>query len=83
MNIQEIIQEQRTSEAYGEAIEMIMGRLARSEDQIKQIEEYIKDNQQALINEYAVMIQDAQANDTAIAFYDIWTIAKADEALFG
>ena len=83
MNTLEIIQEQRMSEVYGETIEIIMGKLARSEEQIKQIEEYVKNNQQALINEYAAMIKDAQENDTALPFYDIWTIAKADAALFG
>ena len=83
MDTLKIIQDQRVTEEYGEAIEMIMQRLPRTEEQIKQIEAYVTENAQALVNEYTQMIDHAIKNDVAIGYYDIWAIAKADEALFG
>ncbi len=83
MNISEIIYEQRTSDAFVEVLEIIMQRLQRSEEQIKQIEAYTKKHEKKLMKQYTKMVKDAQENDTALPFYDVWTIAMADEALFG
>jgi hypothetical protein len=82
LNIQDIIQEQRSSEEFADAMQTVIDKLRRSEEQIKKIETYIKLQEKALITEYAQMVEYAQKHDTAIPFYDIWTLAKADEALF-
>lgn len=83
MNIQDIIQEQRSSEEFAEAMQIVIDKLSRSEEQIKKIETYLKLQEKALFKEYIEMVEYAQKHDTAIPFYDIWTLAKADQALFG
>lgn len=82
MNIQDIIQEQRASEEFADAMQMVIDNLQRSEDQIKKIETYLKLQEKALFKEYTQMVDEAMKNDTPLPFYDIWTLAKADEALF-
>lgn len=83
MDIQDIIQEQRSSEEFADAMQTVIDRLRRSEEQIKKIETYIKLQEKALFKEYTQMVEYAMKNDTPLPYYDIWTLAKADEALFG